>query len=187
MVKNAELWELARRIESFVGFTEDILADPTFVDLFTQIIELRVDAEKVQGEIGGYQQNVDNHITEILDFRATTTQKLEGLQKENENLRAELVVLCRAVAALSSTRVESSKVKIPYPKAFSGARSAKELENFIWDIEQYFTAARVPDADKLNITTMYLSGDAKLWWRTRNAEDVSAGRPRIDTWDKLIK
>ena len=48
MVKNAELWELARKIESFVGFTEDILADPTFVDLFTQIIELRVDAEKVQ-------------------------------------------------------------------------------------------------------------------------------------------
>ena len=56
---------------------------------------------------------------------------------------------------LSSTRVESSKVKIPEPKAFSAARSAKELENFIWDMEQYFTAARVPDADKLNITTMY--------------------------------
>ena len=54
-------------------------------------------------------------------------------------------------------------------------------------MEQYFTAARVPDADKLNITTMYLTGDAKLWWRTRNADDVSAGLPRIDTWDKLIK
>ncbi|XP_069152660.1 uncharacterized protein [Solanum lycopersicum] len=34
---------------------------------------------------------------------------------------------------------------------------------------------------------MYLSGDAKLWWRTRNVDDVSAGRPRIYTWDKLIK
>ena len=54
-------------------------------------------------------------------------------------------------------------------------------------MEQYFTAVRVPDADKLNITTMYLSGDAKLWWRTCNVDDVSAGRPRIDTWDKLIK
>ncbi|XP_069144447.1 uncharacterized protein [Solanum lycopersicum] len=149
MVKNAELRELAKKIESFVGFTEDILADPTFVDLFTQIIELRVDAEKVQGEIGGYRQN--------------------------------------AVATLSSTRVESTKVKIQDPKAFSGARSAKELENFIWDMEQYFTAAKVPNADKLNITTMYLSGDAKLSWRTRNAEHVSADHPRIDTWDKIIK
>ena len=70
---------MAQKIESFVGFTEDILGDPTFVDLFTQIIELRVDTEKVQGEIGGYGQNVDNNITEILDFRTTTTQKLEGL------------------------------------------------------------------------------------------------------------
>ena len=73
MVKNADLWELARKIESFVGFTEDILGDPTFVDLFLQIIELRVDVEKFQGEIGGYRQNVDNHITEILDFHTTTT------------------------------------------------------------------------------------------------------------------
>ena len=89
--------------------------------------------------------------------------------------------MCRAVATLSSTRIESSKVKIPEHKDFSGARSAKELENFIWDMEQYFTAARLPDADKLNITTMYLTSDAKLWWRTRNADDVSAGRPRIDT------
>ncbi|XP_069152656.1 uncharacterized protein [Solanum lycopersicum] len=54
-------------------------------------------------------------------------------------------------------------------------------------MEQYFTTARVPDADKLNITTMYLTGDAKLWWRTRNADDVSAGRPRIEMWNKLIK
>ena len=54
-------------------------------------------------------------------------------------------------------------------------------------MKQYFTAARVLDSDKLNITIMYLTGDAKLWWRTRNADDVSVGRPRIDMWDKLIK
>ena len=91
------------------------------------------------------------------------------------------------MTTLSPNRVELSKVNIPEPKAFSGARSAKELENFIWDMDQYFTTARVSDADKLNITTMYLTGDAKLWRRTRNADDVSAGLPRIDTWDKLIK
>ena len=54
-------------------------------------------------------------------------QKLDGKQKENENLRAKLIVLCRVVARLSSILVESSKVKIPEPKAFCGARSAKEL------------------------------------------------------------
>ena len=54
-------------------------------------------------------------------------------------------------------------------------------------MEQYFIAARVSDAEKLNITTMYLTGDAKLWWRTRNVDDVSAVHLRIDMWDKLIK
>ena len=83
MVKNAELWELARKIEAFVGFTDDNLGDPSFVDLLTQVIDLRLNAEKVQGEIGVYRQNVDNHITEMLDFRTTTTQKLQSLQKEN--------------------------------------------------------------------------------------------------------
>ena len=104
--------------------------------MLTQVIDLRLDAENVQGEIGVYRQNVDNHITEILDFRTTTTQKLEGLQKENENLRAELVVLCRAVATLSSNRVESCKVKIPEPKAFNGARSAKNCKTSFgtWNI-----------------------------------------------------
>ncbi|XP_015084245.1 uncharacterized protein LOC107027655 [Solanum pennellii] len=54
-------------------------------------------------------------------------------------------------------------------------------------MEQYFTGSRVLETDKLNITTMYLLGDAKLWWRTQNADDMSANRPKIDTWTKLKK
>ena len=93
MVKNAELWELARKIEAFIGITDNTLGDPSFVDLLTQIVDLRLNTEKDQGEIGAYRQNVDKHITEILNFRRTTTQQLEGLQKENENLRAKIIVL----------------------------------------------------------------------------------------------
>ena len=55
MVKNTELWELERKIEAFVGFTDDTLGDPSFVNLLTQIIDLRLNAEKVQGEISAYQ------------------------------------------------------------------------------------------------------------------------------------
>ena len=47
MVKNAELWELAWKIEALVGITDDTLEDPPFVDLLTQIIDLRLNAEKV--------------------------------------------------------------------------------------------------------------------------------------------
>ena len=56
----------------------------------------------------------------------------------------------------------ATKVKVLEPKHFNSARSAKDLENFVWDIEQYFKAAKVPDQEKVTITSMYLLGDAKL-------------------------
>ena len=58
------------------------------------------------------------------------------------------------------------KVCVPKPKGFGGARNAKELENFLWDMELFFTTAHVPDGEKVSITSMYLFGDAKLWWHT---------------------
>ncbi|KAK4722048.1 hypothetical protein R3W88_012281 [Solanum pinnatisectum] len=137
--------------------------NPTLVDLLTHIISLILDADKFQGEINVYHNDIDEHVVENLNFHEATTLQLEGLQKKNENLRADIIVLCQAVAALGSTRGESSKVKILKPNAFGGATSAKELENFIWDMEQYFTVAKVLETNKLNITTMYLTGDAKLW------------------------
>ena len=79
------------------------------------------------------------------------------------------------------------KVKIPEPKPFHGVRSAKDLENFIWDIETYFKAACIPEGEKVTMTSMYLAGDAKLWWRSRVDDDEDSGRPRIDTWEMLKK
>lgn len=37
---------------------------------------------------------------------------------------------------------------------------------------------------KVSTATMYLSGDAKLWWRTRY-EDMKNGRCTIDSWEDL--
>ena len=78
-------------------------------------------------------------------------------------------------------------MKIIEPKEFGGTRSTKKLENFLWDMEKYFIAALVRDDDKVSITTMYLVKDAKLWWRTRMAEQVTVERPKIDLWELLKK
>ena len=59
-----------------------------------------------------------------------------------------------------------AKVGVPEPKPFGGARNAKDLENFLWDMEQYFIVAKILVGEQVTITTMYLMGDAKLWWRT---------------------
>ena len=81
----------------------------------------------------------------------------------------------------------ATKVKVPELKPFNGARNVKDLENFLWDMEQYFKAARVPSQEMVAITSMYLSGDVKLWWRTCVEDDANAGREKIDSWEALKK
>ena len=65
---------------------------------------------------------------------------------------------------------------MPELKPCNGARSAKDLENFLWDMEQYFKAVRVLDQENVTITSMYLFGDVKLWWRTCVEDDPDVGR-----------
>ncbi|XP_074373828.1 uncharacterized protein LOC141714196 [Apium graveolens] len=78
-----------------------------------------------------------------------------------------------------------SKLKIPEPKPYDGARVAKDLENFLWDIEQYFRDAHIDVVEQVSITSMYLVGDAKLWWQTRTHGDASMDRPEITTFEAL--
>ncbi|XP_070022398.1 uncharacterized protein [Nicotiana sylvestris] len=109
------------------------------------------------------------------------------VRKEKEELREEVVQLRRELQNVTPRSDERTKLRIPEPKAYGGARSAKELENFLWDMEQYFQAVRVPDDEKVTITPMYLTDNAKVWWRTRVAEVESAGLPKIKTWEMLKK
>jgi hypothetical protein len=92
----------------------------------------------------------------------------------------ELVVLKQAVGAASGG-VGSSTPKVPKLKAFGDARSSKELENFLWDMERYFSVAKVGLAEQVNITVMYLSSDAKLWLGTKSKEDLNVSGPKVET------
>ncbi|KAK3009399.1 hypothetical protein RJ639_014662 [Escallonia herrerae] len=79
----------------------------------------------------------------------------------------------------------ASRPRVPEPKSYGGARDAKEVENFLFDIKQYFRAIRVDsEATKVSMATMYLVGDAKLWWRKKYAE-IEDGSCVINTWDIL--
>ncbi|KAJ7975820.1 Retrotransposon protein, putative, Ty3-gypsy subclass [Quillaja saponaria] len=81
--------------------------------------------------------------------------------------------------------VGQRRMKVLEPRAFGGARDAKELENFLFDMEQYFRAVRMDSEEaKVTTATMYLAGDAKLWWRTKYV-DIQDGRCVIDTWEDL--
>ena len=64
----------------------------------------------------------------------------------------------------SSSINKRKKAKVPELRHYEGARDAKELKNFLFDIEQYFWAVHTDsEEDKVAMAAMYLAGDAKLW------------------------
>ncbi|XP_062080659.1 uncharacterized protein LOC133785442 [Humulus lupulus] len=81
--------------------------------------------------------------------------------------------------------MEYGRVKVPELRPYGGARDAKDLENFLFDMEHYFRVVRAESEDgKVAMATMYLSADAKVWWRTKY-DDIQNGRCTITTWDDL--
>ena len=135
---------------------------------------------------------------EIVEMRAAATQNNETLEEMRMTigeLRAEVRLLKIATAngfGGRNGRGEESLVgrlpprqKIPEPKSFGGERDARELQNYFFDMEQYFKAIELEDErQKVTTATMYLTGDAKVWWRTQWVM-IEAGRLSVDTWDEL--
>ena len=79
--------------------------------------------------------------------------KIEGLQAVTEefqertrSLEGEIVLLKRAMVheTPSASDRPPTKVRVPEPKSFGGAQNDKDLENFLFDMEQYFIDARIP-------------------------------------------
>ena len=113
---------------------------------------------------------------EFVERKAEVQSEMEELRRMMESLQADVAILKKVVLqGCSSYSDAGPRVRVPEPKGFNGNRNEKELENFMWDMEQFFKAAHVPDAEKVSLTSMYLMGDAKLWWRTRVGEDLEVG------------
>ncbi|KAK4403124.1 hypothetical protein Sango_1053100 [Sesamum angolense] len=122
-------------------------------------------------------------MSDMLDKWVTSRDEETSILTDTVDVRVDSVQaevnLLKRVVSLDEDRAPMSKVKVPDPKPFGGAHSAKELENFLLDMETYFQVARILVAEKVSITSMYLTSDAKLWWRTRLSDDASANRHQL--------
>ena len=143
-----------------------------------------VGVESSQEEAESRIDKVEALVDRLSDDTKDSVQHLQDVVAE---LTAKVAMLTRTLnAGGGNTRVAPPQnLRAPEPHGYGGARDAKELENFLFDMEQYFRATR-PDSEdtKVSIATMYLNGDAKLWWRTR-WEEIQQGRCRVDTWEDL--
>ncbi|KAE8736351.1 cytochrome P450 78A7-like [Hibiscus syriacus] len=99
-----------------------------------------------------------------------------------ELLKTELLVCKAAFGNSVATVAPKALGDVPKPEKFKGTRSAQDVENFLWGLDQYFAATGITeDAKKVSIASVYLSEVALMWWR-RRCNDVKRGNAAIETW-----
>ncbi|TYK30023.1 uncharacterized protein E5676_scaffold587G00330 [Cucumis melo var. makuwa] len=142
--------------------------------------------EECVNELDSSQKTLLETINGMLeDFRAT----LDVVRNEIADVNTRLNLITRVMTNQGSGEgaIPVSKIKILKPRTFCGARDAKALKNFIFNLEQYFKATNtVTKEAKVTLATMHMSEDAKLWWRSRYI-DIHEGCCTIDSWDALKK
>ncbi|KAK3030119.1 hypothetical protein RJ639_038868 [Escallonia herrerae] len=148
------------RIDTLEAQIRDMTkSDPDAPGILKQF-SLRLDALEVNLEATDNAQYAEN-------------MEWEGKFQELQD-RDRVELLSRAVVNTPAGGAEhSSRPRVPEPKSYAGARDAKEVENFLFDIEQYFRAIRVNSkATNVSMATMYLK-----------YAEIKDGSCVINTWD----
>lgn len=64
----------------------------------------------------------------------------------------------------ASMLATSSRIEIPKPSMFKGSTNAREMDNFIWGMKQYFKAVDIVDeALKVDNATLFLMDTTSVW------------------------
>ena len=97
--------------------------------------------------------------TESVDFMKFL---LESQQHQSERLT---VALEKIVASGSQARQGNvSDFRRLNPTVFTGEESHLDAEQWLIDTENLLVAARVPEADRVDVVKIQLSGMARIWW-----------------------
>ena len=118
-------------------------------------------------------------------FTDNVKETVNTLQNDLQELNAKVSLLMRnannLISDLRCLRLDGLNSQNPGP-IYGGNIDAKEVdENFLFDMEQDCRVVRTDSEEhKVTIATMYFTGDAKLWWRSK-VEDIQNNRCTIST------
>ena len=135
-----------------------------------------------------YKEDLGRLEAEMGRMRGAYERELQLVLQQLEQVMADLAVCKRAFVtgpAQQPVLAEARRVDVPKPKSFAGSRNAREVDNFLWGLDQYFGASGiVEEATKVQTAALYLTDTAMLWWRRRQ-EDVRRGTCTIATFDEF--
>ena len=166
----------------------------TRVELAMADTQERVDVlegceEELKGRVDEHDLSLRNTTAqpqgELDAFKAQVLEMMANLQACVDEVRAEVTLCKKAIIGGATTSREAPKVDVPKPMSYDGQRDAREVDNFLWHMEQYFKAISLEDEQmKVQTAILYLKDTATLWWRRRHG-DIERGTCTIDTWDSF--
>lgn len=88
---------------------------------------------------------------------------LEAMMTTLNEQKGELAICKATLGNRMLAMAPKLKVDVPKSKEFNGTKVTKDVNNFLWRMEQYFRAKGIVDDDtKVNIVTMYFIDGALL-------------------------
>ena len=173
---NTHLEEVDGRLDGLES--EDVAIHDGMRMVLNQLKESHAkDLEELRGQF----------MAEVGRVRDVYERQLNSALVQLEEMRTDLAMCKRALAATPTTPVfvEARRVDVPRPKSFAGTRNAREVDNFLWGLEQYFGAMGIIDDDaKVQSASLYLTDTAMLWWRRRQ-EDIKKGLCTINSFEEF--
>ncbi|KAF2322418.1 hypothetical protein GH714_016832 [Hevea brasiliensis] len=90
------------------------------------------------------KEQLDKVVEENGYLRRELDQAMGKLKQVEQQVSLVAMAVARGGVAIASgaSLVIPSHVEVPKPSVYSGVRNAKEIDNFLWSLEQYFRARR---------------------------------------------
>ena len=86
-------------------------------------------------------------------------------KEEIKEVKGDMSLCKMAITQGTIYSSSSPKIDIPRTKSYNGSRNARELDNFLWSLEQYFEATDIREEDrKIKTVPLFLSDAATLWF-----------------------
>ncbi|KAG8478979.1 hypothetical protein CXB51_028879 [Gossypium anomalum] len=178
------------------------------VNLEEPVRNMKETLELVEGRTDGFDSmeeqlrdfvldSLGANVEKLNDLVNSTTEKLAerdenleemvlAMKKEIEELKGELMIYKVALSnGMLSSKSKQQAMDVPKLEKFKGARCARDVNNFLWEMEQYFLAMGIEDdAIKVNIALIYFTDVALLWWHRRSMDEKHGGNA-IRTWEEF--
>ncbi|XP_048136592.1 uncharacterized protein LOC125315480 [Rhodamnia argentea] len=146
-------------------------------ELQDQVLDLKDEVAELRGEL------LSTLTTKTDKHREALEAMIAALRAEVGELRTKTAVLEMACASGGTTTHADLRVDVPKPKEFHGSRVAKDVDNFLYSVNEYLDIrGEMDDLRRIKTVAMYLHGNVLLWWRNRKADREAEP---IVTWESF--